>query len=167
MALELQSHSEKDTQQIAYTIAKVVDESWFADRQEGIVIGLSGQLGAGKTEFVRGFMDYFSLSWAVASPSFVLECVYPVKTSSNIREVRHWDLYRLSPSDDVVNELSEKTNSTVTIIEWPEKVTGVSDLLSLSIKIETLSDAENSRRIKLQGEEGFLSKISNSLYSKK
>lgn len=167
MALELQSHSEKDTQRIAYALAQTVDESWFADKQEGVVIGLSGQLGAGKTEFVRGFMDYFSQSSAVASPSFVLECIYPVKNSTNIREVRHWDLYRLTASDDVVNELSEKTNSAVIIIEWPEKVTGVSDLLSLSIKIETPSNAENSRVIRLHGEEGLLGKISNSLDSKK
>jgi tRNA threonylcarbamoyladenosine biosynthesis protein TsaE len=167
MKLEFKSQSEKDTQQLAILVADSINASWFGSSKEGILIGLSGQLGAGKTEFVRGFMDYFSAASAVSSPSFVLECIYPVKTSPNILEVRHWDLYRLSAMDEVANELHEKTNSVVTIVEWPEKVAGVCDLLSLSIKIETMPNADESRIIVLQGESALLSKIKDNCECKK
>ncbi len=103
----------------------------------GEMIGLSGELGAGKTEFVRLVLRELGVTEDVVSPSFVLEAIYQGQNSLNINEISHWDLYRLNGMAGV-SELEEyklKANS-VTFIEWPESGMGVGDLLSAHILLK-------------------------------
>ncbi|MAF13721.1 MAG: tRNA (adenosine(37)-N6)-threonylcarbamoyltransferase complex ATPase subunit type 1 TsaE [Parcubacteria group bacterium] len=90
----------------------------------GGVISLTGELGAGKTVFVKGLAVGLGVEQVVNSPTFVLMKIYPTKHST-VKQIVHIDCYRLKESDEIVNvgalEYFNRPD-TVTVIEWAEKI---------------------------------------------
>ncbi|MDD2500000.1 MAG: tRNA (adenosine(37)-N6)-threonylcarbamoyltransferase complex ATPase subunit type 1 TsaE [Geobacter sp.] len=92
--------------------------------EPGDVVTLSGELGGGKTCFVRGVVA--SLAPAskelVASPTFAILNEYPGQPP-----VLHYDCYRLHGSDDAIELGFEEqlSGNAVCLIEWPERITAV------------------------------------------
>jgi tRNA threonylcarbamoyladenosine biosynthesis protein TsaE len=82
----------------------------------GETIELIGDLGSGKTTFVRGLAKGFGSSDKVASPSFMLSKVYKARG----KELHHFDFYRLSEPGNISYELAEAINDpdTITAVEW-------------------------------------------------
>jgi tRNA threonylcarbamoyladenosine biosynthesis protein TsaE len=85
------------------------------------VIGLSGELGTGKTTLVRAIARGLGVEESVTSPSFALVHRYGGRRGS----VYHVDAYRLSPADDTrdlgfEDMLAEPT--AVVLLEWPERL---------------------------------------------
>ena len=121
--------------------------------QGGMLIGLSGVLGAGKTEFVRGFGAAFGAGGEVSSPSYVLETTYspaPGRTAQ-IQSIRHWDLYRLN-GVEAPGELFEQYGlaGSVTLVEWPERSPRLQNLLSAEILLtfgDSKTQSEDYREI--------------------
>jgi tRNA threonylcarbamoyladenosine biosynthesis protein TsaE len=115
--------------------------------EPGLLIGLSGPLGAGKTEFVRGVMMRLGSADSVSSPTYVLENFYePRGRGAGQTEVSHWDFYR-TEQEFIPEEILDYRGSSdvVCLIEWPEKIEEVMDLLSMHICIgfATNSDRRN------------------------
>lgn len=108
-----QSNSEADTRAIA---ARLV-----ADLQPGAVLLLSGDLGAGKTAFVRGLAEGLGIDPGdVTSPTFMLIHEY----RRGRLPLVHVDLYRLDRADlDELGMDSELAESGVLAIEWAERLT--------------------------------------------
>jgi tRNA threonylcarbamoyladenosine biosynthesis protein TsaE len=109
--------SEKETFDLAAKIAKKA--------KGGEVYALSGDLGAGKTVFVRGFCYGLGIKKGVSSPTFVLMKVYKVRGHKSIKEVCHIDAYRLKSKSDLgaigaFDYIAQK--NTISLIEWPEIV---------------------------------------------
>jgi len=118
----------------------------FVQARRGVVVGLSGGLGAGKTTFVRACVAAIAKATGVApprvtSPSFVLHQVYPGLTPP----VEHFDLYRLEDLDieALMNlgygESVERMRAAAgfLFVEWPEKARDVKLLdLSLCLQID-------------------------------
>jgi tRNA threonylcarbamoyladenosine biosynthesis protein TsaE len=151
------SHSAADT--------AALGESWGRTAQRGLVIGLSGDLGAGKTELVKGIARGLGVPDRVQSPTFALVNTY----SGGRFPLHHLDLYRLETIEQILSVgLEEYLHSDgVTVIEWIErwfgevqsplssdrgtteegksKVRSPAGLSILRVTIETLS--ENERRI--------------------
>jgi tRNA threonylcarbamoyladenosine biosynthesis protein TsaE len=133
--------SERDTKQLALAVAGEV--RW------GSEIGLSGDLGAGKTTFVRFLVGALGGSEAlVASPSFALQYEYELPNS---RRLEHWDLYRLRELPDELME--PPADDTLRVIEWPEMAKGYLESLPLRIKLELSEDG--GRSVKIEGQVGF------------
>jgi len=112
----------------------------------GEVIEFIGDLGAGKTSFVRGLAEGLGSTDLVSSPTFTISNIYQCGDSSLV----HFDFYRLAEPGLMQEELSEAIsdiNSTV-CVEWAETVRGV--LPKDSIRIEISSPAENSREFKFK-----------------
>ncbi len=103
----------------------------------GEVVLLNGNLGAGKSVFVRGVARALGVRNRITSPTFVLLKVYPIK-NKKIKKLIHVDAYRVSPEDLLAVGLSEYLNNpdTVVMIEWGEKLTKV--LKKQKIKIQTI-----------------------------
>lgn len=103
----------------------------------GEVVLLNGNLGAGKSVFVRGVARALGVRNRITSPTFVLLKVYPIK-NEKIKKLIHVDAYRVSPEDLLAVGLSEYLNNpdTVVMIEWGEKLTKV--LKKQKIKIQTI-----------------------------
>ena len=123
-------------------------EQWGRAAQRGWVIGLSGDLGAGKTQFVRGFARGLGCTARVHSPTFALLNEY----GGGRLRLFHLDLYRLNNSDEVAGAGLEEyllNPDGVAVVEWIERwlpevqrpESKVQGLVRL-VRIETLSEME-------------------------
>ncbi|HKI68708.1 MAG TPA: tRNA (adenosine(37)-N6)-threonylcarbamoyltransferase complex ATPase subunit type 1 TsaE, partial [Verrucomicrobiae bacterium] len=110
------SHSPAETEALG--------ETWGREAQSGLVIGLSGDLGAGKTQLVKGLARGLGINARVHSPTFTLVNVY---TSGRLT-LYHLDLYRLETREQIIaSGLEEYLNPNgVAVIEWAEKWFGKS-----------------------------------------
>ena len=96
-----------------------------------MAIGLSGELGVGKTTLVRYLAQALGYSGPVSSPTFALCHEYPV---SEKLVIEHWDLYRLLAAPEELLEAPD--DRTIRLIEWPEKVGEIDRELDLRVSIE-------------------------------
>ena len=107
----------------------------------GTVITLVGDLGAGKTCFVRGFATALKVGHEVSSPTFTIINDYP-----SVPRLYHIDLYRLQSPDDILNlgfdEYLEPNG--ITLIEWPERAGDLipADAIRISLKAGTHTDTD-------------------------
>jgi tRNA threonylcarbamoyladenosine biosynthesis protein TsaE len=110
MAL-ITSHSPAETSDIGRRLA--------ADLKRGDVLALAGDLGAGKTHFVKGLAEGLGVAAEVTSPTFTLIHEYP----GDRLPLFHIDLYRLETVGEVLNiGLDDYLESEgVTAIEWADK----------------------------------------------
>ncbi|MBI4032132.1 tRNA (adenosine(37)-N6)-threonylcarbamoyltransferase complex ATPase subunit type 1 TsaE [Candidatus Berkelbacteria bacterium] len=95
-----------------------------AELVPGDVVTLQGELGVGKTAFVKAAAAAFGVTEDVISPTFVYEQRYTLpEPVRGITHLIHLDLYRLSTRDDLVDlGLEPHTATGVTFVEWPERV---------------------------------------------
>ena len=95
-------------------------ERWGRAAPRGLVIGLSGDLGAGKTQFVKGIARGLGITSRVHSPTFTLVNEYE---GGRLR-LFHLDLYRLETRGQMVSAGLEEflQPDGVTVIEWAEKM---------------------------------------------
>jgi len=95
-------------------------ERWGRAAQRGLVIGLSGDLGAGKTQLVKGIARGLGITARVYSPTFTLVNEY----GGGRLRLFHLDLYRLETRGQIVSAGLEEflQPDGVTVIEWAEKM---------------------------------------------
>lgn len=109
----------------------------------GEVLLLKGDLGAGKTHFVKGLARGLAIDDVVTSPTFALHNEYRGRLTLN-----HFDFYRIENSEEVeitgLNELFYDKNA-VSAIEWSERVSDLLPARCETVQIEKLGD--NVRRI--------------------
>lgn len=132
--------SEKET----YDFAK----KFAANLAGGEVIGLVGDLGAGKTVFTKGLAAGLGVKDNVNSPTFVLMKVYKIKNSpKKIKNLIHVDAYRIKKSEEISGVgLEEYMNKRIiVVIEWPQNIQSLMPKYSKIIKFKSLS--ESSRLI--------------------
>ncbi len=105
------SHSPAETQALA--------EEWGRRAKPGSVLGLSGDLGAGKTELVKGLARGLGITARVHSPTFNLVISYP----GGRLPLHHLDLYRLETSQEIAAAGLEEflRPEGVTVVEWAER----------------------------------------------
>lgn len=128
------SNSPEETEAAAAEYAQTV--------KAGTVIGLSGELGAGKTCWVRGLARGLGVSSRVHSPTFALMNPYEGGRISLI----HIDLYRLETVDQILEAGLERyllAPMGVTVVEWIERWSGFAPqppTLYRSIKLKVLDE---------------------------
>lgn len=93
--------------------------------RKATLVTLSGELGAGKTSFVKAAARSLGVEDEVSSPTFVLEKIYLLPAERPFRRLVHIDAYRLEKGSDLAplgfDELMEDAGSLV-MLEWPERV---------------------------------------------
>lgn len=120
-----------------------VGEKLAATVGKGVVFTLTGDLGAGKTHFVKGFTKGMGSPSLVTSPTFTLLNVY----SGGRLPVYHFDMYRLASKEEAeelgFNEYFDlKTLDGVVLVEWPERVEGLITCPHINISIDKISDTQ-------------------------
>ena len=105
------SHSPLETEALG--------EDWGCEAKAGLVIGLSGDLGAGKTQFVKGLARGLGIIARVHSPTFSLVNIY----TGGRMPLYHLDLYRLDTIQQILAAGLEEYLEPVgvTVIEWAER----------------------------------------------
>lgn len=105
------SNSVDETQKMAKKLASLVDE--------GDIISLTGDLGAGKTSFVQGLAEALGVSLHIISPTFTLIREYAGKLL-----LYHFDVYRLKSIQELVELGYEEYffGKGVCVIEWGDKI---------------------------------------------
>jgi len=131
--------SESDTLALAARLAKKC--------RAGMVICLYGDLGAGKTTFVRGFLRALGHKGVVPSPTFALVNEYPRLKPP----VFHMDLYRVEPGDPSNLALAEyfDDEDSVALIEWPEAVESL--LPKKRVEIRLTHRKAGGRTVRVRG----------------
>lgn len=125
-----------DTKKLAYKFAKLVEN-------DGCFVNLFGEIGAGKTAFVKLVAEALGIKEKVTSPSFVILNEY---YSASI-PVYHFDLYRLEHAGikTITDELREySTGKKITFVEWAEFSQGELPFERLEINV-TYDDSDDSR----------------------
>ena len=135
---EFISHSQLETEEVGRKLAEKLPG--------GSVVAMYGDLGAGKTAFVRGMARGMGLSCRVSSPTFTI-----VNEYLGERELIHFDMYRLSSADELFDIGWEDylSRGAVCAVEWSEKVQDAFFGDEITVRIEKLSDTE--RKITIEG----------------
>lgn len=130
----IESNSPEYTIKIGNNLAKLLSK--------GDVVVLSGDLGAGKTKFVEGFLHNFELQDEISSPTFNIINEY-ISSDNNIY---HFDVYRLEDSDEFYaiggEEYFEKG---ICLIEWGELISDVLPKDYIHVTINKDSNNEDLR----------------------
>lgn len=96
-------------------------KSWANHVKSGWVIGLKGDLGAGKTQLVKGLAKGMGIEETITSPTFTLASEYQAKLP-----LYHLDFYRLKDDSEIIRAGLEPyfTPEGITVIEWIDRWTG-------------------------------------------
>ena len=139
----MQLNSLEDTQNFSKIISKIISA--------GDIIFLYGEIGVGKTTFVRFFINHLEnknriKNSEVLSPTFNILYDYEV---GNIKII-HYDLYRLKNHKDISQlGMFETSNDSIKIVEWPELIESKpKDRVDIQFQYSKLID---SRKVKIIG----------------
>lgn len=128
------------------------DKIHESDGVKATVIGLYGDLGAGKTTFSQAFAKEIGVTETVTSPTFVIEKSYALSVVKDaaptlFNKLVHIDAYRLNSSHELEvlgwKELLSEPK-TLILIEWPERV---ADIMPPHIKLELSMENEHNRKV--------------------
>lgn len=131
------SSSVEETQQAGFRFGEQL--------KPGDVVCLKGDLGAGKTYFVKGVSSFFGIEpEKVSSPTYTLIHEY-----SGELPVYHFDCYRLKSEQEALEIGTEEYfyGEGVSLVEWPEKIEGLIPEEAIWIEITHLPD--NKRKIEI------------------
>jgi len=139
----MQLKSLKDTRNFSKNISKIV--------RSGDIIFLYGEIGVGKTTFVRFFINYLENKNGIKN-SDVLSPTFNIVYDYNIENIKilHYDLYRLRKYKDISQlGMFETSNDGIKIVEWPELIKPKpKDRVDIQFLYSKLI---NSRKVKIIG----------------
>jgi len=125
--MEYKSTNLEETKQLALQFVDKLLKSG-GKRENALVVALRGDLGSGKTTFVKAVAEIFGIQETITSPTFVLEKIYRIPESvGGFTHFVHIDAYRLQNGAEMQTlgwkELLESPQNII-FIEWPERVSG-------------------------------------------
>jgi tRNA threonylcarbamoyladenosine biosynthesis protein TsaE len=134
--VQLRTCSAKETQQVGKQISQLLTG--------GEIIALIGELGSGKTVFVRGLAEELGICETVHSPSFTIVNEYHGRLT-----LYHLDFYRLQSEEEVWNLGWQDylNNNGVLVIEWADRFPNVLPQERIEIRFTTDPENENKRII--------------------
>ena len=135
--------SENKTEELAKKISKKLKPK--------DIIYLYGEMGVGKTTFVRYLINEFQKKnklqiTEVTSPTFNILCEYDI----NQIKINHYDLFRLKTKEEILNlDIFNDISNTITFIEWPQIIEKKPDnLIELDFKYE---ENHQKRSVQIKG----------------
>jgi tRNA threonylcarbamoyladenosine biosynthesis protein TsaE len=150
--MEIVSHNLENTRLFAKDfVQKVVIQSGGA-----FVVGLYGELGSGKTTFMKYIAEFLGVKNEIQSPTFVIEKIYKLPDFNSFddrnafKHLIHIDTYRIENESEMITLgwkeiVQEKEN--IIFVEWPERIMSI---MPGHIKIKFSHISENERGIVIE-----------------
>ena len=133
----MRSASPAETEAVAATLAR--------ELRAGDVVTVSGELGSGKTTFVRGACRELGVTVPVTSPTFTVGHRYPARI-----DVSHLDLFRFQGfSAAEWGDLEPYFEDSICFVEWPEAAAGALPPVRVEVRLSHVDPAH--RQITLEG----------------
>lgn len=126
-------------------------EQFASGLEKGDVVVLEGDLGAGKTEFVKGICQYLAVGELVTSPTFTIINQYHgvLQTGEEVK-VYHVDLYRIENADKLTEIGFDDmvfAHDAIKLVEWPQHAASHLPSAYWKVVLTQVDDDENSREI--------------------
>lgn len=135
------SKSEKATEEIAKSFLELIDA------YDVNVVGMVGELGAGKTRFVKYVASALGVKETVNSPTFLIMKNYDI-SDSRFSRLYHFDWYRIETAEEIHSlgwsDISKNKNNLI-FVEWADKIQELLPENHIKIFFEVLD--ENARKI--------------------
>ena len=118
----------------------------------GEIIFLYGEMGVGKTTFVKHLINQFQinkkiLTTEVTSPTFNLLNEYEIKDII----IKHYDLFRLKDKSEIINlDLFDNNQKVITLIEWPQLIDKENIIKSINLFFKYENEL-NNRSVQIEG----------------
>lgn len=143
--MEIISKNTEETKQAAFDFAANLKPR----DTDATIVGLYGELGAGKTTFMKYLAEYFGVKETVQSPTFVIMKSFNLSTHPFFNKLIHIDAYRLEDPSEMLKlgwqeMISDPKN--LICIEWPEKIENILPP-HIMVRFEHVKDGESQRKI--------------------
>ena len=148
MKSEFITNNTEQTEKLGEDLAKKLDTGGV----NSAFIALRGEMGVGKTAFVRGFARYFGIG-GVKSPTYTVVNEYRGRVS-----IFHFDMYRLTDEDDLFSiGYEDYLNADgYCISEWTEKIEGLVPPDAVSVTISRTPESDGARSISIEIPENLI-----------
>jgi tRNA threonylcarbamoyladenosine biosynthesis protein TsaE len=136
--MEMNLITMEDTKKLAESVMMLAEKRGVGT-STATIIGLWGNLGAGKTTFTQEFAKVLGINEDVTSPTFVIEKIY--STEHHIfKRLIHIDAYRLESASELQTlgwDTIVANRENLIVVEWPEKIAAIwsSSFLKISLEI--------------------------------
>lgn len=137
------------TQERVEEVVQAIFSQCLPNPHRATVVGLSGDLGAGKTTLVQGIAKTLGITETVTSPTFVIAKWY----ETNVTEWKtliHIDAYRIEAEEELIPlgwEEMLNTPETLIVVEWPEKIATAVPPYTLQYMITHKDDSRHITQI--------------------
>lgn len=131
------SESEEQTRKLGGKLAEKLNDS--------DIVAFYGELGSGKTQFIKGICSWLGVKDVVNSPTFVIVNEY---VTGKGKQVFHFDLYRMKTVEEVIDiGFDDYINKGLILIEWPELIEAILPQETKKICLSHYGDEDNRRII--------------------
>lgn len=121
--MEFLSKNVAETAQIAAEFGAKLESK----TEKATIVGFYGELGSGKTTFMKYLAESFGVKETIQSPTFVIEKIYELENKP-FQHLIHIDAYRIEKEDEMINlgwqEITSNPSNLI-CIEWPERIVGI------------------------------------------
>ncbi len=145
--IEIISNSASQTEKIGEELAI---EALKERRKKSLIIGLKGDLGGGKTTFMKGFARGLGIRDKILSPTFVIFRKYNIKNSF-FDKFYHFDCYRIESGRDILElRLREifSDSKSIIAIEWSERLSDILPEDILTVDFEVIGEKKRKITVK-------------------
>lgn len=130
------SKNSGQTKKLAADLAQKIAAK--TSKRQAVVIALIGELGAGKTTFVKGFAKTLKIKNRILSPTFIIFRVYKLRFK-NYKALYHVDCYRLQNAKELIKlgfKKIMKNPKNIILIEWADKIRKILPKNTIWIKFQ-------------------------------
>lgn len=150
LPVTLTTHSPEETEAVGASLARLLE----GDKACPTFIAMYGDLGVGKTAFVRGMASVMAPGRGVRSPTFSLVNEY---RTAGRRPLFHFDMYRIESEDDLYSiGFEDYPDAGYCVAEWCEKIPFALPDVYLEVRIEKCPPEVDKRRITISLKEAPL-----------